>query len=59
MVVAPLSTIGNWIREFEAWTSINAVVYHGSQVSRDMIKTYEWNCRDEKVSIDKVEYQNV
>jgi len=50
LVVAPLSTIANWQREFESWTTINAVVYHGSQTSRDMIHTYEWFCRDESVS---------
>uniref|UniRef100_H2YXE6 DNA helicase n=1 Tax=Ciona savignyi TaxID=51511 RepID=H2YXE6_CIOSA len=50
LVVAPLSTIANWQREFESWTTINAVVYHGSQTSRDMLHTYEWFCRDENVS---------
>ena len=50
LVVAPLSTIANWQREFASWTNINAVVYHGSQTSRDMIHTYEWFCRDENVS---------
>lgn len=29
LVVVPLSTLGNWEREFETWTSINAIVYHG------------------------------
>lgn len=32
LVVVPLSTLGNWEREFETWTSINAIVYHGRQV---------------------------
>nr|XP_018669889.1 chromodomain-helicase-DNA-binding protein 7 isoform X2 [Ciona intestinalis] len=49
LVVAPLSTIANWQREFESWTTINAVVYHGSQTSRDMLHTYEWFCRDENL----------
>lgn len=30
LVIAPLSTIPNWQREFEAWTELNVVVYHGS-----------------------------
>lgn len=30
LVVAPLSTIGNWQREFDAWTDMNAVVYLGA-----------------------------
>ena len=32
LVIAPLSTIPNWQREFEAWTDLNVVVYHGSYV---------------------------
>ncbi|PSN41756.1 Chromodomain-helicase-DNA-binding protein 8 [Blattella germanica] len=30
LVIAPLSTIPNWQREFEAWTDMNVIVYHGS-----------------------------
>lgn len=30
LVVAPLSTIANWQREFEMWTDINAITYHGT-----------------------------
>jgi len=30
LVIAPLSTIGNWQREFETWTDLNVIVYHGS-----------------------------
>jgi len=29
LIIAPLSTIANWQREFEAWTDLNVVVYHG------------------------------
>jgi SNF2 family DNA or RNA helicase len=29
LVVVPLSTLGNWEREFDTWTDINAIVYHG------------------------------
>lgn len=29
LVIAPLSTIANWEREFRAWSDINIVVYHG------------------------------
>ena len=32
LVVAPLSTIANWQREFETWTDINAITYHGTLV---------------------------
>ena len=30
LIIAPLSTIHNWQREFETWSSINAITYHGS-----------------------------
>lgn len=30
LVVAPLSTIANWQREFEMWTDINTITYHGT-----------------------------
>ena len=29
LVIAPLSTIHNWQREFETWTDMNVLVYHG------------------------------
>src|SRR5689334_20529408 len=31
----------NWCREFETWTDLNVVVYHGSVASRNMIHEYE------------------
>lgn len=34
MIIAPLSTIGNWQREFEGWTDLNVITYHGSSASR-------------------------
>ncbi|KAG9341958.1 hypothetical protein JZ751_018275 [Albula glossodonta] len=30
LVIAPLSTIANWEREFHTWTHLNVIVYHGS-----------------------------
>lgn len=41
LVIAPLSTIPNWQREFESWTDLNVIVYHGSSTSRQMIQDYE------------------
>ncbi|NWH57615.1 CHD6 protein, partial [Geococcyx californianus] len=41
LIIAPLSTITNWEREFRTWTEMNAIVYHGSQISRQMIQQYE------------------
>ncbi|TKR63255.1 hypothetical protein L596_027104 [Steinernema carpocapsae] len=41
LVVVPLSTLHNWEREFETWTNMNAVVYHGGAQSRQIIQQYE------------------
>lgn len=49
LVIAPLSTITNWEREFAGWTDMNAIVYHGSLASRQMIQQYEMYCKDDKV----------
>ena len=46
LVIAPLSTIPNWQREFEVWTDMNVIVYHGSQTSRNMIQEYEMQYKD-------------
>lgn len=32
LIIVPLSTIGNWQREFETWTDLNVVTYHGTYV---------------------------
>ncbi|XP_041847243.1 chromodomain-helicase-DNA-binding protein 8 [Melanotaenia boesemani] len=48
LVIAPLSTITNWEREFFSWTHMNAIVYHGSLASRQMIQQYEMYCKDDK-----------
>ena len=42
LVVAPLSTLGHWIREIEAWTDMNGVVYIGDAVNREMIQEHEF-----------------
>jgi len=51
LVVAPLSTIPHWQREFAGWTDINAVVYHGNAESRELIRKYEWYFTDEQGNI--------
>ena len=43
LIIAPLSTVGHWQREFETWTEMNAVVYHGTQDARDAIQKYEFH----------------
>eukprot|EP01122_Echinamoeba_exundans_P003429 TRINITY_DN13531_c0_g1_i1.p1 TRINITY_DN13531_c0_g1~~TRINITY_DN13531_c0_g1_i1.p1 ORF type:complete len:1772 (-),score=428.68 TRINITY_DN13531_c0_g1_i1:19-5334(-) len=43
MVVAPLSTITNWQREFSRWApDLDIVSYTGSAESRDIIQKYEF-----------------
>ena len=38
LIVAPLSTLSNWIEEFNHWTpSIPVVVYHGTPTERAAI----------------------
>ncbi|XP_073941690.1 uncharacterized protein isoform X3 [Choristoneura fumiferana] len=48
LIIAPLSTIPNWQREFEGWTDMNVVVYHGSQHSKSMLQEYEYYFKNEK-----------
>uniref|UniRef100_A0AAQ4NRQ4 Chromodomain helicase DNA binding protein 7 n=1 Tax=Gasterosteus aculeatus aculeatus TaxID=481459 RepID=A0AAQ4NRQ4_GASAC len=57
LVIAPLSTIPNWEREFRTWTELNAVVYHGSQASRKTIQAYEMYYRDTQGKIIKGAYR--
>lgn len=48
LIIAPLSTIPNWQREFEGWTDMNVVVYHGSQQSKSMLQEYEFYYKNEQ-----------
>ncbi|KAI1901420.1 hypothetical protein AGOR_G00034260 [Albula goreensis] len=57
LVIAPLSTIPNWEREFRTWTDMNVVVYHGSQASRRTIQAYEMNFRDAQGAVIKGAYK--
>eukprot|EP01135_Chromosphaera_perkinsii_P005464 Nk52_evm13s352 gene=Nk52_evmTU13s352 len=41
IIIAPLSTIPHWQREFESLTDINVVVYHGSKKARSIIESTE------------------
>ncbi len=42
LIVAPLSTIQQWKREFSEWTDMNCIVYWGTEADRDVIRQYEW-----------------
>ena len=47
LVIAPLSTLPHWKLEFERWTDLNVVVFHGSKESRKIIKDTEINFYDD------------
>ncbi|XP_055711038.1 chromodomain-helicase-DNA-binding protein 7 isoform X3 [Phlebotomus papatasi] len=53
LVIAPLSTIPNWQREFEAWTDMNVIVYHGSVTSKQMIQEYEFYYKNDSGKMNK------
>ena len=42
LIVAPLSTLTHWYREFTRWTDLNAIVYHGSSEDRRLIREHEF-----------------
>ena len=42
LIVAPLITVPHWQREFEGWTHMNTLVYHGSAESRQIIRENEF-----------------
>lgn len=42
LIVAPLSTLVHWEREFFAWTDLRVLIYHGSIQGRNMIAEYEF-----------------
>jgi ATP-dependent DNA helicase len=40
MVVGPLSTLPNWVAEFERWCpSMPAVLYHGTKLERQQLRS--------------------
>jgi SNF2 family DNA or RNA helicase len=46
LVIAPLSTIPHWKREFEGWTDMNPIVYHGNMLAREIIRRHEFRYDD-------------
>lgn len=34
LIIAPLSTVMHWQREFQNWSDMNTIIYHGSQVCK-------------------------
>ncbi|KAJ3128561.1 Chromodomain helicase DNA binding protein, partial [Physocladia obscura] len=51
LVIAPLSTIGNWERELNRWSDMNVVVYHGRDTARNLIVETEFYYRDNQHQI--------
>ena len=43
LVVAPLSTIGHWAREFEGWSGLRTLTLHGSQADRQVMMRHQWH----------------
>jgi SNF2 family DNA or RNA helicase len=40
LIVAPLSVIDNWVREFESWTPrLKKIIYYGDKISRKKLQT--------------------
>jgi SNF2 family DNA or RNA helicase len=52
LVIVPLSTLAHWQREFERWTDMNALLYHGNAASREIIHAHEWYFQNGKGSYD-------
>ncbi|KAJ8545179.1 hypothetical protein K7X08_017762 [Anisodus acutangulus] len=47
LVLVPLSTMPNWMAEFQLWAPhLNVVEYHGSAKARAMIRQFEWHASD-------------
>ena len=62
LVVAPLSTLSNWIEEFAKWTpSIPTVLYHGSPTERSELrrKRLALNEKSEKFPVVCTSYEIV
>ena len=41
LVVVPLSTLPNWKRELDRWTSLRSSVLHGCKEARDVLLRHE------------------
>lgn len=42
LIIAPLSTLTHWQREFQSWTDLNAIIYHGTADDRRLIREHEF-----------------
>ncbi|KAI5169944.1 hypothetical protein PAEPH01_1120 [Pancytospora epiphaga] len=51
LIVAPLSTIVHWEREFSNWTDLRVLTYHGSIQGRSVINMYEFNVKTGNITV--------
>jgi len=58
LIVAPLSTIPHWLREFQSWTDLNAIVYHGGAEDRCILKQYEFAFIRDRPTTDAIPGRN-
>lgn len=73
LIIVPLSTMGNWVRELELWApSLNKVCYSGDRVTRRTIQqrkmsrgdynvlltTYEFTLKDQQV-LSRIHWQYI
>lgn len=49
LIIAPLSTIPHWYREFTGWTDLNTIVYHGSSIDREHARENEFAFPEDRV----------
>ncbi|KAK8899684.1 choline dehydrogenase 6 [Tritrichomonas musculus] len=47
LVIAPVTTLAHWKTEFERWTDLNCVVFHGDKRNRKDIIDFEINFYDD------------
>uniref|UniRef100_A0A7S2K935 Uncharacterized protein n=1 Tax=Leptocylindrus danicus TaxID=163516 RepID=A0A7S2K935_9STRA len=48
LIIAPLSTLPHWQREFLGWTDLNALVYHGTAEDRQFIRELEFAFEEDR-----------
>ncbi|CAN0188476.1 unnamed protein product [Ectocarpus sp. 6 AP-2014] len=53
LVIAPLSTVPHWLREFQTWSDMNAVVFHGDPEDREILEGYEMEFAGDKGRAEK------
>ena len=51
LIVAPLSTIAHWQREFQHWTNLDVMVYHGSARGREAARRTDVQVRNDRKGI--------